>query len=175
SVETCDVLVIGSGASGLAAAFTAAHHGLDVILAEKAPVFGGTSAWSGGWLWIPRNPLALRAGIDEDPAEPRRYLASELGNRARDPRLEVFLQNGPEMVSFFEQHSAVRWIDGNRIPDFHETPGHALGGRSVSARPYDGRALGPWIERLRPPLEVATLRGMGIAGGADMAHFLNAT
>ena len=67
----------------------------------------------------------MRAGIVEDEAEPRRYLASELGNAAGDPRLDVFLRNGPEMVRFFEAETAVAFVDGNRVPDFHATPGHA--------------------------------------------------
>ncbi len=171
----CDVLVVGSGAAGLATAVAAAHYGLKVVVAEKAPWFGGTSAWSGGWLWIPHNPLARAAGIDEDPAEPKRYLASVLGNRASDPRIDAFLANGPEMVSFFARETAVDWIDGNAVPDFHDLPGAAPGGRSVSVPPFDGRALGPMIARLRPPLDVVSLWGMGIAGGADMRHFFDAT
>jgi succinate dehydrogenase/fumarate reductase flavoprotein subunit len=174
-IGVCDVLVVGSGAAGLSAAVTAAFHGLNVVVAEKEPVIGGTSAWSGGWLWIPRNPLARRAGIVEDAAEPRRYLASELKNRAADPRIDTFLENGPEMVAFFEKNTAVEFISGNTIPDFHATPGAAFGGRSVSAAPYDGRKLGPWIKKLRRPLDVISLGGMGIAGGADLAHFFNAT
>ncbi|MBO0200730.1 FAD-binding dehydrogenase, partial [Vibrio alginolyticus] len=61
------------------------------------------------------------------------------------------------------------------MPDFHPSPGAANGGRSVTAQPYDGRLLGDWLHRLRPPLETISLGGMGIAGGADMAHFFNAT
>lgn len=171
----CDVLIIGSGAAALSAAVTAAHHGLKVIVAEKEAVLGGTSAWSGGWLWIPRNPLAIRAGIIEDESAPRQYLKSELQNRVEDPRIDTFLKMGPEMVSFFEENTALAFIDGNAIPDFHETDGHALGGRSVSAAPYDGRALGDFIHKLRPPLSVISLKGMGIASGKDLAHFFNAT
>ncbi|HET8831231.1 MAG TPA: FAD-dependent oxidoreductase, partial [Casimicrobiaceae bacterium] len=62
----CGVLVVGSGAGGLSAAVRAAFLGLSVVVVEKEPVFGGTTAWSGGWLWIPRNPLAVAAGIVED-------------------------------------------------------------------------------------------------------------
>lgn len=62
----CDLLVVGSGASGFAAAVTAAWHGLKVIVVEKDRVFGGATAWSGGWMWVSGNPLATRAGINED-------------------------------------------------------------------------------------------------------------
>jgi succinate dehydrogenase/fumarate reductase flavoprotein subunit len=173
--ETVDLLVVGSGAGALTAAVTAAHHGLSVLVAEKEPQLGGTSAWSGGWMWIPRNPLARRAGIDEPADAPRHYLRGELGNRAGDPRLEVFLENGPEMARFLEENTAMEFIAGNTIPDFHETPGHAVGGRSLCAAPFDGRALGSWIHRLRPPLDLISPWGMGIASGADLSHFLNAT
>ncbi len=76
-----DVLVVGSGAAGLSAAVTAAVHGASVMVAEKASVLGGTSAWSGGWLWIPCNPLARAEGIDEAADAPLTYLQHEMGEK----------------------------------------------------------------------------------------------
>ena len=75
---SCDLLVVGSGAAGLSAAVTAASHGLKVVVVEKDETLGGASAWSGGWMWVPGNPLARRAGIKEDPQQPRTYLKNEL-------------------------------------------------------------------------------------------------
>lgn len=171
----CDVLVIGSGASGLAAAVTAAHHGLQVIVAEKASQLGGTSAWSGGWLWIPRNPLAIAEGIVETDDAPERYLRAQTHVSELDPRQRAFLHHGPEMVAFFQQHTAVQFQCGSRMPDMRDGDGSTRGGRSLCALPYDGRLLGPWLRKLRPPLDIVSLAGMGIAGGADLAAFFNAT
>ena len=170
-----DVLVLGSGAGGLSAAVTAAHLGLSVIVAEKAPRLGGTTAWSGGWMWIPRNPLAREAGIHEDPNAVRQYLMHELGDRFDPLRSQAYLDHGPAMVDFFRRHTALQFIDGNAIPDFHGHAPHAgLGGRSVCAAPFDGRLLGQHSARIEPPLAPNTLWGMGIASGADLRHFINA-
>ncbi|MDR5817833.1 FAD-dependent oxidoreductase [Caballeronia sp. LZ033] len=171
----CDVLVLGSGAGGLSTAVTAAQQGLSVLVCEKEDVFGGTTAWSGGWMWIPCNPLAQRAGIVEPADAPRAYLAGELGAHFDAAKIDALIEHGPRMIEFFERHTAVRFIDGNRIPDFHTTQGSANGGRSVGAMPFDGRALGPLLDRLRPPLAETTVAGMAIASGADLTHFLNAT
>jgi hypothetical protein len=89
-------------------------------------------------------------------------LRSEFGPRAGDMRLPAFLANGPEMVRFLEAHGALHWIDGNGVLDFHETAGAATGGRLVCAMPYDARALGAWIDKLRPPLDVVSLWDAGI-------------
>lgn len=175
AILECDVLVLGSGAGGLSAAVTAAAQGLRVIVAEKEDVFGGTTAWSGGWMWIPRNPLATRAGVCEDIDAPRTYLKSELGAQFDADKADALLERGPEMIEFFERHTAMRFVDGNRVPDFHTTPGAATGGRSVCAMPFDGRELGPLIHKLREPLSVMTIKGMALASGQDLAHFYRAT
>src|SRR5687768_4263017 len=77
--HACDVLVIGSGAGGLSTAVAAAHRGLDVLVVEKEPVFGGTTARSGGWMWIPNNAPAKRAGVDDSVEKARTYLIHETG------------------------------------------------------------------------------------------------
>ncbi|QPG65145.1 FAD-dependent oxidoreductase [Pseudomonas sp. BIGb0427] len=173
----CDVLVIGSGAAGLAAAVTAAWHGQKVIVVEKDPVFGGATAWSGGWMWVPCNPLAQRAGIIEQRSQPRTYLEHELGERFDGPMIDAFLDAAPNMVSFFERHTALQFADGNGIADIHgNTPGAGTGGRSVIAAPYDGRQLGKkLLKRLRKTMRETSFMGMPIMAGKDLGAFLSLT
>jgi len=172
----CDLLVIGSGAAGLATAVTAAWHGLSVIVVEKDEVFGGASAWSGGWMWVPGNPLAKRAGIHEDPQQPRMYLRNELGSHYDEARIDAFLNNCSNMVSFFETHTELRFVDGNEIPDMHgNTPGAAVRGHQIIAAPYDGRAVGPLMNRLRRTMRETSVMGMPIMAGSDLAAFLSLT
>ncbi|RTL71998.1 MAG: FAD-dependent oxidoreductase, partial [Hyphomicrobiales bacterium] len=108
-VRTCDVLVIGAGAAGLATAVAAAARGLDVIVAEKEPVFGGTSARSGGWMWMPGNPLAKREGIKDSAADARRYIEHEAGDKFDALRVDAFLDAVPRAVEFFEQETALQF------------------------------------------------------------------
>jgi succinate dehydrogenase/fumarate reductase flavoprotein subunit len=171
--SSCDLLVVGSGAGALSAAVTAAHLGLDVVVVEKEPLFGGTTAWSGGWMFIPRNPLARAAGIDENIAEPRRYLQNVCGPHFRADRIEAFLAHGPAAVQFHLDHTALRFVDGNAVPDFHgRAAGARAGGRSVCAAPFDGRQLRRHLKRLRPPSDLLSFWGMSIGG--DLRHFLRA-
>ncbi|MDC7817850.1 FAD-dependent oxidoreductase [Pseudomonas sp. BLCC-B112] len=172
----CDLLVIGSGAAGLACAVTAAWHGLKVVVVEKDSTFGGASAWSGGWMWVPGNPLARRAGIHENPQQPRTYLRHELGEGYDAGRIDAFLDNGPQMVAFFEQHTALQFVDGNGIPDIHgQVPGAGIEGHQVIAAPYDARAIGPLLARLRRTLRETSFLGMPIMAGADLGAFLSMT
>jgi succinate dehydrogenase/fumarate reductase flavoprotein subunit len=173
---SCDLLVIGSGAGGLSAAVTAAFHGLKVIVAEKEPVLGGTTAWSGGWMWAPLNPVAQRAGIVEDPEAPRAYLRHVLGNNYDEAKIDAFLHAAPRMVAFFEKNTALQFEGGLRIPDtYGNAPGAGTGGRSVIAAPYDARGLGDLVHLLRHPMRETTFMGMTIQAGADLAAFMNVT
>ena len=139
----CDVLVVGSGCAGMSAAVTAGHHGLNVLIVEKEPRFGGTTARSGGWLWIPGTSLARDWGIEESPEQARTYLRHEAGNSFDAARVDAFLSAGPEAVDFFTSKTAVRFDMPLTFPDYHaEAPGGAQGGRSMVTRPFDGRELG---------------------------------
>ncbi|KGJ02750.1 FAD-binding dehydrogenase [Paracoccus halophilus] len=168
----CDLLVIGSGAAGLSAALTGARSGLRVVLAEKDAVLGGTTAWSGGWIWSPGNPVARRAGIAEDPQAPRQYLQSVLGNNFDAAKVDAFLTHAPRMVEFMEA-AGIAFQGGNHIPDtYSHQPGAGMGGRSVIAAPYDGRDMGALIGLLRPPLRETSFMGMTIQAGPDLRAFL---
>ncbi|MCC5988583.1 MAG: FAD-dependent oxidoreductase [Pararhodobacter sp.] len=173
---SCDVLVMGSGAGGLAAAITAAHAGLKVIVAEKAPLIGGTTARSGGYLWAPLSGPTRRAGIEDSAENVRRYMMAEIGNHYEADRVDAFLAACTEAVAFFEDHTALQFDPAPQLPDYHaETPGGLDGGRPIVARPCDGRILGSEIRRLRPPLREITVAGMMIGSSKDLPHFLNAT
>lgn len=172
----CDALVVGSGAGGLSAAVTARAFGLDVLVVEKEPYFGGTTARSGGWLWIPCSPHARAAGIEDSPDAARTYLQHEAGNHFDAARVDAFLKHGPEMVAFMERETAVRFELGPQFSDYHpDSPGGRPGGRSICAAPYDGRELGDEVRRLRPPLREITMLGMMIGSNRELLHFFNIT
>lgn len=174
--EELDLMVVGSGAAGLAAAVTAASLGFRVLVLEKTDFIGGTTAWSGGWIWAPGNPVARRAGIVDDPAEPRQYLQAVLGNHFNPQRIDAFLAAAPEMVAFFEGRTALQFDGGFPIPDtYGHQPGAGMAGRSVIAKPYDGRNLGRAIGKLRKPLSETTFFGMTIQAGADLRAFMTMT
>ncbi|MBR0776474.1 FAD-dependent oxidoreductase [Bradyrhizobium diazoefficiens] len=178
AIETyvCDVLVAGSGASGMSAAITARYRGLDVLIVEKEPRFGGTTARSGGWLWIPGTSLAKAYGIEEAPEQARTYLRHEAGNNFDAARVDAFLAAGPEAVDFFTTKTALRFDMPLVFPDYHaEAPGGAQGGRSMVTRPFDGRELGDLIETLGMPLPELTVFGMMLGSGKEIIHFMRAT
>jgi succinate dehydrogenase/fumarate reductase flavoprotein subunit len=172
----CDALVVGSGCAGLSAAVTAGHCGLNVLIVEKEPLFGGTTARSGGWLWIPGTSLARDWGIVESPDQARTYLRHEAGNSFDAARVDAFLSAGPEAVDFFITNTAVRFDMPLTFPDYHaEAPGGAQGGRSMVTRPFDGRELGSYIKDIGSPLPELTIFGIMLGSGKDIVHFMRAT
>jgi len=172
TTRNCDVLVVGAGAGGLATAITAKKHGLDVIVIEKDDCFGGTTAFSGGVLWVPGN----RHSANESPEAAMTYLRNETGACFDAAGVEAFLRYGPQMVDFFERETAVKFVP-TLYPDYHpQVEGGVDVGRSILAAPYDIRGLGPDMARLRPPLKTITFIGMMFnSSNADLKHFFNVT
>lgn len=170
-----DVLVVGTGASGMSAAVTAAHQGLKVLVVEKAPVYGGTTARSGGWLWVPGTRLATEQGLHEPPGAARAYLKHEAGSHFDAARVDAFLENGPKAIDFFTSKTCVQFDMPPAFPDYHaEAPGGLPGGRSMVTRPFDGRELGERIRQLAPPVPELTVFGMMLGSGKELWHFLRA-
>lgn len=167
----CDVLVIGSGAAGFATAITARKAGLDVLMIEKAPVFGGTTATSGGYVWIPGNHLAAAEGLPDDIDAARQYLREDLGNDYSAQFIDSYLTNGPAMLRFFVDEIGIEFAVSRAMPDYHPTqPGSRLG-RSLQVKPVSAGILGKELERLRPLPRELSLFGMGVSSGSDLSHF----
>lgn len=141
--ETYDVVVAGSGAAGMTAAVRAADLGLSVLVLEKAHKFGGTSATSGGVLWIPNHGL----GTDDSREETMRYLDAVISGPVRRDRLDAFVDQGPEMVRYLRSMGmplqVMPWSDY-----FAEVPG-ARADRSLVCPMYDSRQLGGEFHLLR--------------------------
>ena len=152
--ETYDVVVVGAGGAGMTAALAAAGHGLDTVLIEKSAYFGGSTARSGGGVWIPGNAALKAAGqVDaNDRQASSDYLQAIVGDEVPKERRETFLDRGPEVIDFLLQKTPVRltWV-----PDYSdylpEQPGGRPKGRSVEPVPMDGRILGAELDRLHPP------------------------
>jgi succinate dehydrogenase/fumarate reductase flavoprotein subunit len=172
----CDVLVIGSGAGGLSTAIVAKKGGLDVLVIEKEEFFGGTTAFSGGVLWIPGNPHARKAGIADTREAAVTYLRNETGNYFSEKAIDAFLDEGPRMLEYFERETDAKFVLSG-YPDYHpDVEGGVAIGRSVTAAPFDARQLGDEIRRLRPPLATITFIGMMFnSSNEDLKHFFRAT
>jgi succinate dehydrogenase/fumarate reductase flavoprotein subunit len=180
STMSHDVVVLGTGAAGLVAALAAHDRGAHVGLYEKGAVVGGTTALSGGIVWIPNNHHAAAAGLSDSREDALAYLDS-LSLGAIDPALATTLiDTGPEVVRWLEATTPLRLRVVKGYPDYHpEHPGGKPGGgRSLDPDLFDYVELGPWADRVaRPPslprltlIEIPLGGGSGEIDPADMAE-----
>lgn len=143
-----DVVVLGSGGAGLTAALTAAVAGASVEVYEKASTVGGTTAVSGGIVWIPAHNRSPDGELT--PADALRYLRAQSLGSMDDELVETFVRTGPAMLDFIEAHSGLQFEIATGFPDYRpELPGgQPAGGRSLSAAPFDLAQLGEWATRI---------------------------
>ncbi|MCC5577485.1 FAD-dependent oxidoreductase [Microtetraspora sp. AC03309] len=155
--HTVDVLVVGSGAGGFTAALTASARGLTTLLVEKADRFGGSSALSGGGLWVPGAPAQTRAGVHLDHDASLTYLQKITQGAVSEARLRAYLDHAAGMLAFLEgasEHMRFVWKPG--YPDYYpEAPGGSIQGSVINIPPVDLRTLGPDAALLLPPHAVA--------------------
>ena len=152
-VET-DVLVVGSGAGALTAAVVAAKHRANVLVVEKSEYYGGTSATSGGAIWIPANYLPKAVDLEDSPEEAFQYLRALADSEVPDINIRTFVEQGREMVDWLQKNSEVRFA-ATVYTDYHpDVPGAKLGNRTLDPLPLPGKALLDDFQWLRPPSPV---------------------
>jgi succinate dehydrogenase/fumarate reductase flavoprotein subunit len=169
--DAYDVVVIGAGAGGMTAAAVAAAEGLSVLLIEKTEFVGGTTAWSGGMVWIPVNAKIRQAGMDDSLSDAADYLASTVPEIENADLRDTFLSRGPEAVEYLEANTEVRLQPVKMYPDYYpDRPGATAGGRVLEPVTFDGARLGANFKRLRPPLPEFTVFGGMMVNRLDIPH-----
>jgi 3-oxosteroid 1-dehydrogenase len=151
--DEVDVVVIGAGAAGMSAALASAKQGLDTVLLEKSAHFGGSTARSGGGVWIPGNYALKAAGqvSADDMAQSKLYLDSIVGDDVPKGRRDTYLDRGPEVMEFVKANTPLRFVWVPQYADYHpEAPGGRPAGRTCEPVPMDARFLGDELERLHP-------------------------
>lgn len=140
-----DTLVVGTGAGGMVAALASKAAGLDPVVIEKADVFGGSTALSGGGVWIPNAPQLRRLDQADDPQKVRDYMLRIAGDRVSRDRIDRYVDEGPKMMEFLEAQSAwlrdaFLWSPG--YSDYFPELGGSEVGRGLWSKPIDKRVLG---------------------------------
>jgi 3-oxosteroid 1-dehydrogenase len=149
---TTDFVSIGSGAGGLIGALATKSRGFEALVLEKREVIGGSTAKSGGILWIPNNPLMKAEGVDDSYEDAMAYfedVVGDVGPASSQQRRDVYVTNGPNMVSFL-QDLGVSFRRCEGYSDYYpDAKGGKARGRSIEGTLFDGKRLGPWFEKLQ--------------------------
>ncbi|MHA1199399.1 MAG: FAD-dependent oxidoreductase [Candidatus Heimdallarchaeaceae archaeon] len=151
SFEQVDVIIVGSGGGGMTAALVAKQAGLDVIILEKSGYYGGSTALSGGGIWVPNNHLLRKAGIDDSPEKARLYLDSVVGDIVTPEKKDAYIEFSPKMIMWLETYAGLKFISVPWYSDYHpDQPGGLAEGRSLEVKPFNGRFLRRELKYLNP-------------------------
>lgn len=169
-VSCYDVIVVGSGAGAMTSALFAADQGLSVLVIEKSDKFGGTSAISGGGIWIPNNHYFAAKGGRDSFELALQYLKAATAEHGDEKRLRAYLEHAPHMIQALEHNSHVRYAVAEKYPDYYpELPGALAGGRTLDPQLFDTSVLGDELDNLRKPSPSTLLMGR-VAWTARHAH-----
>ena len=170
--DTVEVVIVGSGGGGMTAALAAAEAGVRALVLEKQALVGGSTAMSGGVVWVPDNPVMRADGVAdsyEDAMAHFEAVVGDVGPASSAERRHAFLTAGPEMVAFLQRQG----VDFVHCPGYSDYYSNAKGGhdvgRAVEPAPWDGRALGGWLDRLQPGLA----QSLGLAVMTNEARALS--
>ncbi len=146
-----DIVIVGSGGGGLTAALVAKQAGLDVLVIEKTEYYGGSTALSGGGMWIPNNFLLEKKGVQDSYEKAKKYMESTVGERVSVKKQEAFLKNAPEMIEWLRDNADMKYLHMVGYSDYHpDEPGGVAEGRSLEPKPFNGRKLKDDFHLLRP-------------------------
>jgi 3-oxosteroid 1-dehydrogenase len=153
--EFHDFVVVGSGGGSMCAGLVMRSSGKSVLILEKTALVGGTTARSGGVMWIPNNPFMKRDGVEDSFEKASTYLDAVSGGQSDAPgasreRRRTYLTEAPAMVAFLGSQG-VKLTRVKEWPDYYdERPGGSAAGRTVVAELFDANELGSWKQKLRP-------------------------
>ncbi|KYG18945.1 FAD-binding dehydrogenase [Bradyrhizobium sp. AT1] len=168
-----DVVVIGSGAAGMAAALFAAIEGRKVLVVERTEYVGGTSALSAATTWMPNSHHSKSVNPDDSREKVRKFLDGVVGNYSAPAMREAFLDSAPEAVATLEASSEVKFRPYATHPDYEQQcEGATMRGRALEPVPFDGRSLGADLDKIRPPIPEFTIFGGMMVDRTDIGHLL---
>jgi 3-oxosteroid 1-dehydrogenase len=155
-----DVVVVGSGAGGMLSALVAAKNRAEVLIVEKDRRWGGTSATSGGGIWIPGSDQARAAGFEDNLDDAFRYLRALSAPNVPDANIRAYVYNGANMLRWVTANTRVVYT-AQPYPDYHaENPGGSVTGyRTHLPEMFDGTLLGADLKTQRFPSPAASLFG----------------
>ncbi len=171
--HSVDLLIVGSGAGAMATGICAHDRGGNALLIEKTALYGGSSAMSGGSLWIPNNHLMAAAGVNDSPEEALTYLKHITRGAVAEEKLQRYVRTAPEMLRYFSERGRLRMQSMLTYTDYYpEAPGGKPGGRSVEPEHFDARELGDDFERLREPAIQELVMGRMSMTATEAHHLL---
>jgi 3-oxosteroid 1-dehydrogenase len=170
--KAVDLLIVGSGAGAMTAALCAHDRGARTLLIEKTHLYGGSSAMSGGSLWIPNNHLMAAAAVSDSPEEALTYLKAITRGTVPEDKLRRYVDNAPRMLRYMTDYSCLRMQSMLTYTDYYpEVAGGKPGGRSVEPEHFDARLLGEEFARMREPAFQELVMGR-VSMTATEAHHL---